>query len=310
MKFSNNLKLTAPLVHALTDDDYDPGKGDYTPSSLSRPAYMAALEKKFDDQIVVDCASRVWTLLGKATHNIVEIASKGVVNNRSEERVYCKIGKWLISMKFDNLFLDIKNSILEDYKTTSVYKFKPDFQGTLPEADDWDAQLNIGAYILRHDWHTHDGENFIEGKAPIQLKEIRIIGILKDHRKVMARSDKTYPRHPIATRSFQIWSDEKLEAYVTEKANAQDFGKKNEIKDIPVCTKKEMWSTPDKWALMKKGLKRAVKLHVSEESAIRAKTEDKHYVEFRPGERKRCIGYCDCSAVCPSYQNFLQGDKQ
>jgi len=320
MIFTNKLNLTEPLFKALQWDEYDPGKADYTPSSLARPPYMAYLEKRYDDAIEVEVADNVWLLLGKATHKIVEIGTQGIPNNIAERRVYTKIGKWDISMQMDNLFLDYDAGLLEDHKTTTVYKFKKNHDGTLTDEPEWDAQLNIGAYILRHNhWYYRGAAQKVDHK-PIPIKTLRINGILKDHRKTLAKFDPLYPNHPLAVREFAIWSDEKVEAYITEKATAHDKAKVSNLEDIPVCTDEEMWATQDKWALMKHGAKRAVKLFLSL-STFSKYTADKdlemgekkgqYYSEFRAGERKRCEGYCHIgrNGFCPSYNNFLEGQK-
>lgn len=322
MKFTNNLGLTKPLFNALQWDDYDAGKADYTPSSLGRPAYMAALERIHDDEIVVEASDNVWSLLGKATHKIVEIGTQNLENNFAEKRVYCEIGKWTISMKMDNLFVDAENQILEDHKTTTVYKFKPNFDGTIPDAPDWDAQLNIGAYILRHNFwfYVDKGETTREQHRPIPIKTLRINGILKDHRQTLARQDRSYPQHPLAVREFQMWPDEKLQSYVADKASEHDFAKTANIEDIPECTPDEIWATPDQWALMKHGNKKAIKLfqstsslaiHVTNKELSLGEKKGEHYSEFRPGERKRCEGYCNVgkNGLCPAYNSFLKENK-
>lgn len=317
MKYTNHLKLTEPLFKALQWDEYDPGKADYTPSSLGRPAYMAALERKHRDSITIDVADNVWALLGKATHKIVEIGTKDMPNNFAEKRVYIKVGKWDISMQMDNMFVDAENAILEDHKTTSVYKFKPNYDGTLPEAKDWEIQLNIGAYILRHKFWFYMGAGQKIDHQPIPIKTLRINGILKDHRKTLARFDKTYPQHPLAVREFNIWDDEKVEAYITEKATAHDSAKESEINDIPVCTDEEMWATPDKWAIMKHGNKKALKLfevmssltkYSDTKELVFGKKKGEHYTEFRAGERKRCQDYCSLSknGLCPAWNKFQE----
>jgi len=211
MIYTNKLGLTEPLFKALQWDEYDAGKGDYTPSSLGRPPYMTQLEKKHKDKCVVDVADQVWALLGKATHKIVEIGTAGIPNNFAEKRVYCKVGKWVISMQMDNLYVDAINGILEDHKTTTVYKFKLNHDGTMPDTPDWDAQLNLGAYILRQKFWFYMGASQEKTMHnPMVIKTLRINGILKDHRKTLARFDKLYPQHPLAVREYALWSDKKV----------------------------------------------------------------------------------------------------
>ncbi len=320
MIYTNKQNLPEALCNALKWDDYDPGHGDYSPSSLGKPPYMAHLERTHGDVLTKDVSDNVWLLLGKAVHKIVEIGSEGIDNNFSEERIYVEFESWIISMQFDNLFLDQSNGILDDYKATSIYKFKPDYNGTIPSAPDWDAQVNIGAYILRKKWLTYDekSKTLVPGEGSIELNKLRILGICKDHKQTTARTSKEYPNHPICTREFSIWSDEKVEEYIREKAVAHDISKEQKIEDVEPCTKEDMWATDDKIALMKHGRKKAVKLFPSRKSLEKyiANYEiemgpKKHYEEFRPGERKRCVGYCDVgkNGLCPSYNKFLEEQK-
>ena len=77
---------------------------------------------------------------------------------------------------------------------------------------------------------------------------------------------------------------------------------------IKPCTDEERWLRPSKWAIKKKGRKRALKLHDTEREA-----QDHidslgagHEIEYRKGEAVRCMKYCPVAAFCPQFQrDFL-----
>ena len=73
---------------------------------------------------------------------------------------------------------------------------------------------------------------------------------------------------------------------------------------IPQCTPEERWLRPTKYAVMKKGRKRAIKLHDNETEAHgHAETLGKdHLVELRKGEAGRCEKYCPVALFCPQFQ--------
>ena len=72
-----------------------------------------------------------------------------------------------------------------------------------------------------------------------------------------------------------------------------------------ISTAADRWSTGDKYAVMKKGNKRAIKLHDSEQAAIEhcenlnfSSGYKINFIEFRKGEDKRCEDYCLVKNFC------------
>jgi len=59
---------------------------------------------------------------------------------------------------------------------------------------------------------------------------------------------------------------------------------------------------------MKDGRKSAVRLYDSKEEAEkRAKNEgEKFYVEHRPGEDSKCLGYCSACEFCSHYRDLVK----
>ena len=81
--------------------------------------------------------------------------------------------------------------------------------------------------------------------------------------------------------------------------------------EIPECTPEERWATAPKWAVMKEGRKTAVKLFDTDADAINfiedlEKEKDKHYVEERKGQDRKCDDYCPCAAFCNYYKQTHQ----
>lgn len=313
-KFINPANLPEPYVKAVMADDYDAGESDYTPSSLGKPPYMAALEKEFGEIVEVDVASRFFALMGKMAHKLLEEHDDGK-NSRTEIRVYNQIDKWVIGMQFDRLNLDRdpdnKKITLQDWKMTSVWKFKKDYKGNYSPAPEWEAQLNIGAYLLRQGGYYNDKDGVQKKFDPLPVTDLEVIGLLRDFHQTEAERDQFYPQQPVVSRKLRMWSDSEVLTYIYERANSHDKAKNLNINLIPPCTDEETWAKPSSWAIMKKGLKRAKKLCTVEEEATKLidtkyKDEKGMYIEKRPGSRTRCEKYCDIAPFCPAFETWAK----
>jgi len=75
--------------------------------------------------------------------------------------------------------------------------------------------------------------------------------------------------------------------------------------DIEICSPENRFHKDDKWALKKKGNKRASKICNSEEEAKNL-LQDGQEIEFRPGEDTKCLYYCDCKNHCNHYKKFVK----
>ncbi len=61
----------------------------------------------------------------------------------------------------------------------------------------------------------------------------------------------------------------------------------------------------EKFAVKKEGGVRAKSLHDSRDEAEIALPPKGYFIEHRPGSRTRCESYCQVSAFCSQYQNYL-----
>ena len=278
MKLTNLLNLPQPIVDAVNNDTYKREDGVMSITTLLKPPRIVALENEHYDKLTQDASDRIWSLLGQVVHGILERSETvGVV----EQRLYAKIGDQKISGQVDRYF----NGTLQDYKFTSAWKLK---DGCPKE---FEEQLNCYAFLLKT-------SGFIVDK-------IEIVGILRDWSKMEASRSPDYPQRQIAILDVPIWDMEETKSFLEERIKLHLEAKES----LPECSDADRWAKPTKYAVMKKGTKRAVKLHDSKKSAeTHALTDDKFYVEKRPGVNTRCRFYCGVSEYCTQYQK-LESEK-
>jgi hypothetical protein len=77
---------------------------------------------------------------------------------------------------------------------------------------------------------------------------------------------------------------------------------------IPPCAPEERWDRPPKFAVMKDGLKRAVRLFDEQEAADKLVSEKGkgYYAECRTGGSVRCQSYCLCRRFCNFYHENVK----
>ena len=80
---------------------------------------------------------------------------------------------------------------------------------------------------------------------------------------------------------------------------------------LPLCTEKERFNSGDKYAIMKKGNKRAVKLHDTLSSAnahleyLQSTGDGIYSIDIRKGTDTKCLEYCSVNIYCDYYkQNY------
>jgi len=271
VKISNDLKLPEPLVQAVRNDPYDREDADYTPTSLIRPVRIASLTRKWDASMIEDASERIFALLGQAVHTIMERAAtdRYIV----EKRFFWVIGGKKIGGKID--IYDRKTQVLSNYKICSRYVVN---DGVKPE---WQAQASIEAWLMQRNEYP--------------VKGYQIVAIFRDWSKLAAERKNDYPDRQVAILPVTLWDTETTETYIRNRITAHELGRDNP----PVCTPEERWERPAKWALMRKGQKRAIKLFGSEIEALAATDgPSEKYIQPRPGENVRCLHYCPVVSYC------------
>lgn len=277
MIITNDMKLPQPFVDAVTSDyEYKPKR--YSVTSLLKGVREAVLQHRHDSEVTQDASEMVWLLFGKAVHSILEDSVE-----TPEQIKECKLIEdmgdgYELSGIFD--LYDQKTETVYDYKTASVWKHM------FNDWEDYRKQLAIYAWLLN--------------RAGFPCKHGEIVAFYKDHSKTDAIRKEGYPPHPVERICFDF-TDKDLsdtEDLVRENFEAIKYAETLSDEDLPLCTDEERWHKPDKWAVKKPGVKKAVRLFDSREEALDFIGEQKLEVEFRPGEDTKCLKYCSVAQFC------------
>lgn len=278
MKLTNRMQLPQPLVDAVANDGYTRGDADLSVTQLISPPRKIVLERAYADKIEEDVSDRIWSLMGQAIHTILERANSTGI---AERRLSITVQGMKISGGMDAYYP--ATGLLCDYKTTSVYKLLGD--GVPVE---WTEQQNIYAHMLRANGDT--------------VSRIEVVAILRDWSKSKARLDPLYPQCQVATVLIPLWTPEKAAAFINDRVVLH----KQAALTLPQCTPDDRWERPGKFAVMKIGGKRAVRLYETEAAAKdHASMEPNLFVEPRPGESVRCMSYCSVSKHCDQFQRSI-----
>lgn len=287
MILTNHLNLPEQIVNAVKKDDYN-NNGTYSATTLLKDPKEIILFNRHKDEITEDVSEHVYSLLGTSVHYILEKAEEGE-NQFKEERLYYKFGDDTISGKFD--FYDMEEEMLGDYKVTTVYKY------LLGDNEHYRFQLLTYAHLLR--------------KNGFPCKGGRIYQIFRDWQRSKAKFDKSYPQKPVNVITFRFY--DKDFAYIENEIQQRlaNIHKYEDFADdeIPICSKENRWATDDKFAVMKKGRKSAMRvLNSKEEAEEWMKNNGGEFIQERPAESRKCVDYCSCCEFCNFWrENYGQG---
>jgi len=269
MNLSNKYNLPQPMVAALEANEYDSGGADLTATSLWKPPHMVALQKQHPD-LPMDASDLLGSLLGVGFHAVMARYDNQAI---PEKRLFAHVDGVLLSGQFDRLLLE--EGILQDYKVTSV----PRFKHSLVEPE-WENQLNTYAFLLRSNG--------------VEVKHLQIVAFLRDWHKGSADRSLDYPSLPVQVVDIPLWSVEEAQEKITQRIQYH--------KEVPPCTLEDRWHRPPKIAVMKEGRKTAVRLFdtESEATAFMANQKDSKqlFLEVRKGSNVRCEEYCPVASVC------------
>jgi len=269
---TNHAGLPLPLVEAVRRDPYSSNGSDITVTTLLKPARAVALERAHKDEITEDAADRLWSLIGQIGHLILE-RSGGM---STELRLFSQVRGWKVSGQMDLLM----GSILTDYKLTSVWSCK---DGLKPE---WEQQMNA----LR----------WLASKNEVAIEKAQIVAIYRDWSKLEVKRSADYPRHQVQVFDVPLWTLEHAQEWIEDRVQVHQAAQSALEKNLPECTPDERWEKPEKFAVMKAGRERAVKLHATKEAAELhlKRVSDDHFWERREGEQVRCASYCAGRPFC------------
>lgn len=294
MKITNKFNIPQTFINVLDRPTYSKGKAHLSATQLLDSPKVVALRRKFDDEIEQDASDMVFSLFGSALHNVLEHGKDE--NHLVEERLHAELDGWHISGAIDLQILHPEGISIRDYKTTSVW-------AVMKQKFEWELQLNIYAWL-------------VEKVKQAPIVDLGIVAIIRDWSRRDANHKEGYPESPIKELPVKLWPMAERECYISRRIamhSACDFDMETSGV-LPDCTPEDMWEKPAVWAIKKKGNIRAKSLYDAEDKAEEAiKDLGKEYeIEYRPGERTRCMSYCPVSHWCEqwrSYQSTLEGNK-
>lgn len=277
IQLTNKLNLPAPLVHAIANDHYSGDRvSDYSTTGLLKPPRIAALQRQHKENLVEDASDRVWALFGQVVHTIIERAA---TSELVEKRLFMEIAGKTVSGQID-LY---QGDTLWDWKTTSIYSGK---DGAKAE---WIQQGNVNRLLC--------AEN------GIKVKRIQYVALYRDWSQMAAARKADYPEKQIEIFNLEVWPLQESREFVEDRIALHEAAKAA----LPLCSDEERWAKPERWALMQKGRKKALKLYGTEELATAAITDEKKQrIEYRPGEQTRCLFYCPVSAFCTQFRALVE----
>jgi len=288
MKLTNKYNLPKAIVNAVKNDEYNNGGADMSVTTLIKPARIAALEEKHWDSLSEDASDRIWALMGQIGHKIMERAADETVV--SERRLFMNVKGykdqiWKISGSID-LYVP-SEELIQDFKFTTAYKVK---DGKCPK--EWEEQLNCYAELSR-----------IAGD-PVSM--LQIIAVFRDWSKMEADRNPEYPQMQCMILDVPIWPSEEARQFIKDRVIVHQKARE----ELPECTIQERWAKPTRYAVIKPGAPRAIKLHDTKESAeMHSEALPGTKVEERPGMNTRCEFYCSVKNYCSQYQNSLKNKK-
>jgi hypothetical protein len=270
---TNNHNLPEFLAKAVDgfSSKYTRGKADYSVTGLIQPPYMSRLKRDHAGEITEDITDRLYAIQGQAIHKIIEAAELDA--SIAEERLNTDVAGKIVSGAPDVYY----KKAIYDIKTCSTYarEIKPE----------WEAQLNMYAYLFR--------------ETGFKVESIAILALYRDWSKRKAKYSPDYPQAGAEVIEYPLWENDKTLAYMQERVELHERARELPLDQVPICTPTERWAKPEKWAVMKKGAKRAVKLcDTQDEAMCRVAENAALFVEHRPGEDIRCEGYCPVSDWC------------
>lgn len=309
MKATNRFNLPDVVVQALSINKYSKGDADISVTQLIDSPRIKVIQEEMHDELKSDISDNVFSVLGTAVHGVFEEAITSQQSDSSnfprynpvericEERLFMTESGWKISgamdlqevTRGDNGNAQVK---ISDFKVTSVWS-------VIFGKTSWETQLNTYAWLVRH----------AKGQ---KVHALEIIAVLRDWQRRKAEFEDNYPACPIAVIPVKLWSEDEQDIYVKERVDIHQKAIYEQLTlgTIPFCTDDERWKQPDKFAVMKKGRVRAIKLHnnLADADEHAENLSDDHYVEERAGRCTRCADdWCKVSQWCDQYQAEVWG---
>jgi len=286
---TNKMNLPQPFVDAATSD-HQYKEHRYSVTEVLGGTCEAVLKRRHQGEADEDVADSIWRIFGTAVHEVLRKATATESQLQENWLSVPIVGDYELSGIFD--LYDDSTGTVTDWKTASIWKVK------FGDFSDWRQQTLAYCWMLR--------------ESGFDARRGEIVALLKDHSKRDAKikASEGYPPHPVfqiawdfTDEDFRDIEDEIIHwfARVTSQEMVTD-------EQLTPCSPEQRWHKDDKWAVMRKGQKRAVKLFDARDEALGfmqwlgSQPSNKNrelYVEHRVGEDTKCQSYCSVAEFCP-----------
>ena len=284
MKINNKLKFPVTFVNAVTKE-YQYKEKQYSVTSLLKDVREILLTRRHNNEIEQDVADMIWLIFGTAVHKVLEDSQEADTEFKEEHFVQEVENGYKLSGQ-----ADLYNAEVTDYKTCSVWKV------IYNDWEDYRKQLLMYAWAFR--------------KMGFEVEKGQIVAVIKDHSKTKAKVDSSYPQYPVYRKIFNFSNKdfEDIEKFI--KIKFKEIAKYENTPDneLPICSKESRWNDGDKYAVKKKGNKRALRMYDKLEDAENHIAKDENLeLEIRKGEDKKCKEYCSCCEFCDYWKKNYGG---
>jgi hypothetical protein len=280
MNLTNRFNLPTPIYNAIQwQEKAHKLVGNISCTSLIDSPLRFWLGKKYYDLLEEDASDRLWALYGSLVHLIAEKHGKAEKDTHVERQVIADVLGWKVSAILDYL---LEGDVLSDYKFTSVWST---LNGVKPE---WESQLNVGLWLMRH------GNDEAMAKIGAGIKRLEIVALFRDW--TPSNADK-FPKK-VEVLKVKVWGDKDAQAYVEKRvALHQAAAKTGGVP--PCCSDEERWMSDFAVCLNSKKTALKAKIKTREEAEHWMKELGADYI--REAKPRRCEEYCTYAkcGFCP-----------
>ena len=289
MKITNKYNLPNAMVRSLESNyAYQPKR--YSVTSLLSPVRQTLLKRKYHDQIESDAIDMIWMLWGTGIHKVLEQNTQA--GELSEQQLQHTFDNGYTLSGYAD-FIDLNNNTVIDYKSTSVYQYN---NGS--SRDDWKKQLQMYAYL----YYKMTGTWVSNGQIWL---------FMRDWSKGKLRTSFDYPAQPIMSIDFDLGKPQDIEQWIIENLDKIITNENKPDSALPLCTPEERWNSGNQYAVIKKGAKRATKIHSTFKDAWNHVDTlgDDYTIDERIGEDRKCLDYCSVNKFCDYYKATYEKDN-
>ncbi len=251
MTFKERPDLPAPIVKALIHDGYREALDDHfstlpegirhrynhtmSVTTLPRSPRQRLLYTRHEKDLVVDPIDKMWSILGRIGHSILEdYAEPG-------DEIELRLGVVHTIVLPDGKELQIYLHGQADRHSSSRQELL-DWKFTkcgalLHPKDDHVAQLNVLAYIWR------------KNNRPISL--LKNAYLLRDWEAHYVRDESEYPKEPLIIREVPVWTEEQCLDFINKRLIAHFSNEGKADDELDFCSSVERWQSEPRYGVYK-----------------------------------------------------------